>query len=59
MPRSFAARLLHLWRCRAEYKLLERQRQTIATAISLIPILQKFQSNRSAWQQASPASCRC
>lgn len=34
MPRSFAARLRHLWRCRNEYKLLERQRQTIAKALA-------------------------
>ncbi len=33
-PRSFAARLRHLWRCRSEYKLLERQRQTIAEAFT-------------------------
>lgn len=33
-PRSFATRLRHLWRCRSEYKLLERQRQTIAEALA-------------------------
>lgn len=41
MPRSFAARLRHLWRCRAEYKLLERQRQTIAKALAA-PVPDEF-----------------
>jgi hypothetical protein len=32
--RRFATRVRHLWRCRAEYKLLERQRQTLAEAFA-------------------------
>jgi len=40
-PRSFAARLRHLLRCRGEYKLLERQRQTISEGLAA-PVPAKF-----------------
>lgn len=37
MLRDVAAQLRHLWRCRSEYKLLERQQETIAETLAAPP----------------------